>query len=649
MKDSVIGSEVLPVTFSDHSALIVRININPSVKTGKPFWKLNIRLLKDENIRERFIRLWDFLKSKICRYRSINVWWNDYVKTEVKNFFIREGIKKSKETYGLINYLEGRLREQYKVLNVNGTLDYRKHQQLKERINNLKLEILEGVKVRARMQDLECGERVSVYVIQKQKELSAKKLMTCLYSEDGCELKGFDAIHAYVTSYYSDLYKARAGCAIKQNKFLDLLECKLDDGDRELLCEEVTKQEIYQIVKSTTNNRTPGIDGIPIEFYLEFWNIIGNEFVCIVKNGLKEISLKSLQKKSIVTLIKKDGNEKDLNNWRPISLLCVDYKIIAKLIAKRMQRVLDKIIDSGQFCGVPGRSIVQCNMLLRDIMFYVNNENREAAIVKLYWHKAFDLVNVEFLFKVLNKLGFGDFVSWINILYDNPESAMYINNVIGKFFTVTRSVRQGCPLSMILYVIYQEPFFMALRKNPSVEPLVLPNYTEITSVGYADDNNVVIISDSSMMEVERTVLEFESATMSQVNRNDKSKVYGMGKWQNKRYWPRKWLKQDCKSFYTLGLHHINDYRLTLQTNWENAISKIETHTRAIAGRKLTLFQRASYVNACILSKIWYISHIYPLGYRYGQMIEKLIFSYLWGGKYQPIKEVLYIEQRLKVV
>ena len=160
---------------------------------------------------------------------------------------------------------------------------------------------------------------------------------------------------------------------------------------------------------------------------MENWDIIGDDFTSVVECITQNKTISDSQCKGVITLIKKDGNGKDLKNWRPISLLCVDYKIVAKLLAKRVQCVLDKIIDSNQFCAVPGRSIVQCNMLIRDIVYYVNSSNKEAAFLKLDWYKAFDLVDVGFLMRILNRLGFGDnFVNMINMLYTDIEITMHI-------------------------------------------------------------------------------------------------------------------------------------------------------------------------------------------------------------------------------
>ena len=140
-----------------------------------------------------------------------------------------------------------------------------------------------------------------------------------------------------------------------------------------------------------------------------------------------------------------------------------------------MKKILFKTTLSKQFCSVPGRNINQCNMELRDIIFYANEQNMELAILNLDWYKAFDTVSIEFVIKILYKFGFGyTFIGWIKTLYNEIESTLSINNILGDFFSVTRSVRQGCPLSMALFIIFQEPFYRALSSSQIVRPLSLP-------------------------------------------------------------------------------------------------------------------------------------------------------------------------------
>ena len=135
--------------------------------------------------------------------------------------------------------------------------------------------------------------------------------------------------------------------------------------------------------------------------------------------------------------------------------------------------------------------------------------------------------------KALLRLGFGEgFVSWIAVLYKDIESAVHINNILGSFFPVRRSVRQGCPLSMGLFVVYQEAFYRAMIKSRIIRPLSMPDSTKTLLLGYADDTNIIITNEESLIEIIRIVTCFEQATGAVLNKN-KTKIFGMGKWRNR--------------------------------------------------------------------------------------------------------------------
>ena len=137
--------------------------------------------------------------------------------------------------------------------------------------------------------------------------------------------------------------------------------------------------------------------------------------------------------------------------------------------------------------------------------------------------------------------------------------------------------------------------------------------------------------------MENIVSHFEKATGAILNRNNKTKVFGLGKWKNREQWPIPWLKVETNYFFTLGVYHTNSYQLTIDKNWTNCIDNIRSHRQIISSRRLTLFQRVIYANACMLSKIWYIAHTYPLTQNYAKEINKIIFLYIWNGHYEPVR------------
>ena len=147
-----------------------------------------------------------------------------------------------------------------------------------------------------------------------------------------------------------------------------------------MLSAPLTKEELFWVINLISTNKTPGIDGIPIEFYIEFWTEIADDLLDLYNHVLQTGCLTVSQRRAIINIIPKNGESKYITNFRPLSLLCVDYKILSKLISERTKKILCKIIHSKQFCSVPGRNINQCNMELRDIIFYANEQNMELAI-----------------------------------------------------------------------------------------------------------------------------------------------------------------------------------------------------------------------------------------------------------------------------
>ena len=98
-----------------------------------------------------------------------------------------------------------------------------------------------------------------------------------------------------------------------------------------------------------------------------------------------------------------------------------------------------------------------------------------------------------------------------------------------------------------------------------------------------------------------------------------------------------WLKSETEYMFTLGIYHGNEYLATLEKNWSLIYNKIQSHTHMLHNRRISLLQRVAYANSCILSKVWYVSHIYPLTGFYAKDINRTIFRYIWCGRYEPVR------------
>ena len=143
---------------------------------------------------------------------------------------------------------------------------------------------------------------------------------------------------------------------------------------------------------------------------------------------------------------------------------------------------MPKIIHPDQTCGTPGRKITHSLNILNDIWDIVNDPIQprgKLIFLSIDQEKAFDKIEHNHILKSLQHLNFGPmFKDWIKIMYNNIKSQLCINGLITDPFPITRSVRQGCPLLMQLFIIGTENCNEMIRKNDKIKGYNLPNGKE---------------------------------------------------------------------------------------------------------------------------------------------------------------------------
>ena len=194
------------------------------------------------------------------------------------------------------------------------------------------------------------------------------------------------------------------------------------------------------------------------------------------------------QRQALIKLIeKKDKDKLKVKNWRPISLLNVDLKIVSKALAKRIKDVLPSIIGSEQTAYVKNRFIGEGGRLISDILEVSDTLNLNGYMVTIDFEKAFDSLNHEFLMQVLIKVGFPEyFIDWIKVLLKDQESCVVNDGTATTYFKLQRGARQGDPISAYLFIIALEVLFVLIKKNARIKPMEILNETFLYSA-YADD------------------------------------------------------------------------------------------------------------------------------------------------------------------
>jgi len=215
------------------------------------------------------------------------------------------------------------------------------------------------------------------------------------------------------------------------------------------------------------NNKSPGSDGLTVEFYKIFWSTLKEHYIKSINYSFENGELTALQKQGIITLIPKSDKDLDyISNWRPISLLNIDYKVATKAIANRIKKVLPLIISFDQTGFMKNRYIGENVRLIFDVIEYLENHNKTGLLFFADFEKAFDSLNHLFIIKCLNHLNFGPhIIQWIKVFYNDINSVIINNGHLSRNLKKEKGVRQGCPLSASLFIICLKLLSNYINKN----------------------------------------------------------------------------------------------------------------------------------------------------------------------------------------
>ena len=180
-----------------------------------------------------------------------------------------------------------------------------------------------------------------------------------------------------------------------------------------------------------------------------------------------------------------------MKNWRPITLLNISYKVITKWLANRIAKVLDSIILVTRTGFIKGKFIVDNLVTSWEAMHWAKADNQNSGMILLDFEKAYDRIEWNFVIAMLRQFGFPDyFCQWVNILFKNSNICIEINGEISESIPLGRSIRQGCPLALALYVIVADAMNYILKSTkfgPPIKGISFPNNDKLLVDQFADD------------------------------------------------------------------------------------------------------------------------------------------------------------------
>lgn len=356
--------------------------------------------------------------------------------------------------------------------------------------------------------------------------------------EDGSWLTEEKGIRKAFQDHFAQIYRGTATVPITQVYPTALLEClpKIPAFVHPSLTAHPLESEVYKVLMSLGPDKAPGPDGFNAKVVQLNWAAFKKPIMAEVDEFFSTGHMKSYISRSNLVLIPKNESAARVNEYRPISICNLIYKLISKLILTRLKPFISGCISQAQTAFVPGREISENIVLLREVLhsFSLSDYNNSEFCLKLDLSKAFDRMDWNYLRSILPLYGFPDkLVHWIMACVSSAEFSIVVNGRGDGYFRPNSGLRQGCALSPYLFILGMDLLSRGLNFMTDHGYLsgvkLAPTAPPLTNCLYADD--LLLFGVASTVEAQNmtTMLQMFSAISGQQVGPDKSHI-----WYSKR-------------------------------------------------------------------------------------------------------------------
>jgi hypothetical protein len=246
----------------------------------------------------------------------------------------------------------------------------------------------------------------------------------------------------------------RLGTKEESTMVFDLNTVLQSSQDLDILEAPFSENEVNSVIVNLPNGKALGPDGFNIDFLKKCWSVIAQDFYDLCKSlHAREACMQSING-SHITLIPKKTSPMTVSEYMPIYLLNTSIKIVTKLLVNRLQNTITKLIHTTQYGFIKGRTIQDFLAWVFEYIYMCNKSQKQMVILKLDIEKAFDKIEHNAILEILRHKGLRTkWLKWMDMIMSSWTSSIMLNGVPGKTFHCKRGVRQGDPLSSILFVL----------------------------------------------------------------------------------------------------------------------------------------------------------------------------------------------------
>ena len=392
----------------------------------------------------------------------------------------------------------------------------------------------------------------------------------------------------------------------------------------------VTEMEILRALRASNSRSVPGEDGLPMSLYRRCKDVLvpvlAAVFSAMGATGLAPAAFTD----GIISPIYKTGPRADPANYRPITLLNADYRLLTKVLATRLGPVLPKIIDPQQTAFLQGRRMGDNIQLLQFLPHLLAAEGRQAFVVFCDIKKAYDTVDREFLYQTMQALGVGPgFMRWVRLLLTDTRAAALVTGCVSRKLPFLAGVRQGCPLAPLLYLFVGQALTCFLRARGMGIQVA---GRRLLGSQFADDFKALLEpQETQVASLTMAMSAFGDASNQRMHAG-KSKILRIGRLDPGPAPAEVGGLKVVARAKALGVI-FQEGTLPATADWPGRVAAVKTVFQMIAGAGLSVFGRGFAGSAYGVSQLLHLAEILDLPRWVSQSLHKLT-SHLVNRKMQ---------------
>ena len=340
---------------------------------------------------------------------------------------------------------------------------------------------------------------------------------------------------------------------------------------------------------------------------------------------------------SFIALIPKVKDPLSLGEYRPIHLMGCISKVISKVLAERLKKVISTVISQEQTAYVKGKNIVDGPLIVNELITWAKRTKKKMFILKVDFEKAFDNLNWNYLFNTLDQMGFGKtWIGWIKGLITTARVSVLVNGSPTAQFNLQKGVRQGDPLSPYLFITAMEGLIVALKeaiRKDLFKGMDLPrDGPRIAGLHFADDALFVGVWDETNLKNLMKILRcFNQASGLKVNWN-KSTLTGIGvsPLETGRMAVLIGCKEKKLPFEYLGMQigaHMNS-----SSAWKGLVDRFDKKLGSWKINSLSMGGRLTLCKSVLGGLGVYLFSLFKAPVKVLSRLEKIRRDFFWGVK-----------------